>query len=39
VFSILVIMALLTTIFTPFLLKEGFRLIDRAQQKPTTILP
>ena len=29
VFSILVLMALLTTIFTPFLLKEGFRLIDR----------
>ncbi|MEI6172615.1 MAG: cation:proton antiporter [Bacteroidota bacterium] len=30
VFSILVLMALLTTIFTPFLLKEGFRLIDRS---------
>ena len=29
VFSILVLMALLTTILTPFLLKEGFRLIDR----------
>ncbi len=29
VFSILVLMALLTTIFTPFLLKEGFRLIDK----------
>jgi len=28
VFSILVLMALLTTILTPFLLKEGFRLID-----------
>ncbi|MFZ4521818.1 MAG: cation:proton antiporter [Bacteroidales bacterium] len=28
-FSILVLMALLTTILTPFLLKEGFRLIDR----------
>jgi Kef-type K+ transport system membrane component KefB len=28
VFSILVLMALLTTIITPFLLKEGFRLID-----------
>jgi Kef-type K+ transport system membrane component KefB len=31
VFSILVIMALLTTILTPFLLKEGFRLIDRGK--------
>ncbi|MCX6306472.1 MAG: cation:proton antiporter [Bacteroidetes bacterium] len=29
VFSILVLMALLTTILTPFLLKEGFRLIDK----------
>ena len=29
VFSILVLMALLTTILTPFLLKEGFRVIDR----------
>jgi Kef-type K+ transport system membrane component KefB len=29
VFSILVLMALLTTILTPFLLKSGFTLIDR----------
>ena len=29
VFSILVLMALLTTILTPFLLKQGFRMIDR----------
>ena len=29
VFSILVLMALLTTILTPFLLNEGFRQIDR----------
>ncbi len=29
VFSILVLMALLTTILTPFLLKEGFKLIDK----------
>ena len=33
VFSILVIMALTTTIFTPFLLKEGFRLVDRSDRK------
>lgn len=33
VFSILVLMALLTTIFTPFLLKAGFRLIDRRDRK------
>jgi Kef-type K+ transport system membrane component KefB len=32
VFSILVLMALLTTILTPFLLKEGFRLIDRNKE-------
>jgi len=29
VFSILVVMALLTTLFTPFLLKAGFNMIDR----------
>ncbi|MEI7896481.1 MAG: cation:proton antiporter [bacterium] len=34
VFSILVAMALLTTILTPFLLKEGFSLIDRKNGKP-----
>jgi Kef-type K+ transport system membrane component KefB len=33
IFSILVLMALLTTILTPFLLKEGFRLIDRQKVK------
>jgi Kef-type K+ transport system membrane component KefB len=33
VFSILVLMALLTTILTPFLLKEGFRLIDKQRVK------
>jgi len=32
-FSILVLMALLTTVLTPFLLKEGFRLIDRKAGK------
>ncbi len=32
-FSILVLMALLTTIFTPLMLKEGFRLIDRQARK------
>jgi Kef-type K+ transport system membrane component KefB len=30
VFSILVLMALLTTVLTPFLLKEGFRWIDKS---------
>jgi len=33
VFSILVLMALTTTVLTPFLLKEGFRLVDRSDRK------
>lgn len=33
-FSILVIMAMLTTILTPFLLQEGFRFIDRRNGHP-----
>ena len=33
-FSILVIMAMLTTILTPFLLQEGFRFIDRQNGHP-----
>jgi Kef-type K+ transport system membrane component KefB len=35
VFSILVLMALLTTILTPFLLKAGFDLIDKSNGKHT----
>ncbi len=34
IFSILVLMALLTTILTPFLLKAGFGLIDKSDGKP-----
>ena len=34
IFSILVMMALLTTVFTPFFLKKGFRLVDLKAGKP-----
>jgi Kef-type K+ transport system membrane component KefB len=33
IFSILVIMAMLTTLFTPFFLKKSFMLIDRENGK------
>ena len=39
VFSILVLMAMLTTVFTPCLLKEGFRLIDRTNGKHANTYP
>jgi len=39
IFSILVIMGVLTTLTTPIMLKWGFNRIDKAKAKSTNVLP